>query len=281
MTDQHPHFIRTASPLDSLSDDQRRELQARLEEGFDLRNTSPRWFSLLAERAEWDLAVVLDACRYDVFAETNTLPGRLERRVSPGSCTEDWIAATFEGRMDDVVYVSATPYVSRWYMEQIGMEPPFAHIEEVWQSGWDDSLHTVPPRAVADAWRRLRPALPGKKFVLHFMQPHHPYIGKVGVKGAGWRKYFGAMETDQPELEGKTPTEMLADGEAQRDEVLAAYRANLELVLEVVADIVSDQPGRMVVTADHGEAFGECGIYGHPPGLLMPELICVPYLRLV
>ena len=39
-------------------------------------------------------------------------------------------------------------------------------------------------------------------------------------------------------------------------------------------------PPRTVITADHGEAFGECGIFGHPPGLLLPELIEVPYLTI-
>ena len=34
----------------------------------------------------------------------------------------------------------------------------------------------------------------------------------------------------------------------------------------------------VVITADHGEAFGEFGIFGHPCGTPLPELIVVPYL---
>jgi hypothetical protein len=79
-------------------------------------------------------------------------------------------------------------------------------------------------------------------------------------------------------FQGKTPLEMLADGETDRQTVLAAYRANLRLALAAVAGSLDVLPPRVVVTADHGEAFGECGIFGHPPGLLLPELIEVPYL---
>lgn len=277
---QGPGFLGTSNMLEGLSPHQRQELQARLEEGFLLRNVSPKWFSLLSERAGWDAAIILDACRYDTFAKVNMLPGRLERRVSGGSCTEDWIAANIDAPLDDVVYISASPYVSRWYLEQIGLDMPFAHIEEVWQAGWDDALHTVPPGAIAAAYQRLRVEFPGKKFVLHFMQPHHPFIGRLRVEGAGWRQFFGAMELDVPQLEGQTPIEMLAEGKVDRQTVVSAYESNLQLVLDEIASLRPALPPRTVITADHGEAFGECGVFGHPPGLLLPELIEVPYLEL-
>ena len=278
MPTDRPDFLRTSAPLENLSEPQRQELRERIEKGFLLQNGDPGWFSLLAERSQWDAAIVLDACRFDVFEKVNFIPGRLARRISPGSCTEDWIAATFDGKFDDVVYLSASPYISRWYLDQIRLPMPFAHIEDIWRSGWDDSLHTVPPVTVAAAYRRLRPAFPQKKFILHFMQPHHPYIGAARVTGAGWRKYFGAMELDSPQLEGQTPVEMLESGQADRAAVLAAYEANLTLALRKIETLLPELPPRSVITADHGEAFGECGIYGHPCGLPMPELIAVPYL---
>ena len=40
---------------------------------------------------EWDTLIVLDACRYDFFEKVyrDYLSGTLEKRVSPGSCTEE------------------------------------------------------------------------------------------------------------------------------------------------------------------------------------------------
>ncbi|MFB3894153.1 MAG: hypothetical protein ACE15C_19285 [Phycisphaerae bacterium] len=282
-----PPFLRDSSALDHLTEDQRRQLRRRLEEGYHLRNVDSKCFSLLAEWDKWDTAIVLDACRFDAFQKVNFLPGRLARRISPGSCTEDWIAACLEGlagsRLDDVAYISASPYVSRWYFEQIGVQMPFAQLEEVWRSGWDDSLHTVPPTAVIDAWRSAGGGCgrtTGRKFVLHFMQPHHPYIGAVRIPGAGWRQFFGAMELDAPQLEGQTPTEMLEDGRIDRETAVRAYESNLKFVLDSLAAIRNELSPRTVITSDHGETFGECGIFGHPCGLPMPELIEIPYLEL-
>ncbi len=273
----------TSSDFENLTPRQQEQLRERLEEGFFLRQSRGA-FNFFAHRGDWDAAVILDACRFDTFADAlgrpGALQGTLEERISPGSCTEDWLAECLEGDLSDVVYISASPYISRWYFEQAGIDVRLAHLEEVWRSGWDDGLHTVPPAAVTAAYRRLAGLFAGAKFVLHYMQPHQPFIGAARVPGAGWRAYFGAMELDVPQLEGKTAMEMLEDGEATREVVYAAYRANLDLVLGEVAGLLPQLPQRVVITADHGECFGECGIFGHPPGLTMPELIRVPYFRL-
>lgn len=276
----------------------------RLEEGYFLQNAPAGAFDVFEHREEWRTAIVLDACRFDAFAKVNRLPGTLAKRISVASCTEDWGLRCLDRPLADVVYISGSPYVSTWYLEQLGVERQLAHLEEVWRDGWDDTLHTVPPRAIADAFDRLYPQWPDKKFVLHFMQPHHPYIGPFRVRGAGWRKYFGAMELDVPQLEGRTPIEMLEDGKASREEVVRAYESNLELVLGEVERLLHRPPGAtgvsllgptgvspvgpeeaqpalprpVVVTADHGEAFGESGVFGHPCGTPLPELLEVPYL---
>lgn len=297
---------------------QQDDLRRRLEDGFFLQNAPGGAFDLLEHRHEWRTAIILDACRFDTFekvwgrnvdikkgqttnyggkkgkkgqtpfsnSEKGVSPffpspffaGRLERRISVASCTEDWVCRCLDRPLDDVVYISASPYVSNWYLEQLGVANRLAHLEEVWRDGWDDQLHTVPPGAVLAAHLRLRGRFADKKFVLHFMQPHHPYIGPVRIAGAGWRKYFGAMELDSPELDGKTPIEMLEDGQVAPEQVRLAYESNLELVLGHIQAAMADLAGPVVITADHGEAFGEGGIYGHPCGTLLPELIAVPYL---
>jgi len=250
----------------------------RLEQGYFLQNVSPGAFDLFEHRDEWRTVVLLDACRFDAFERVNRLPGRLEKRISVASCTEDWVLRCLDRPLPDVVYVSGSPYVSRWHFEQLEVEMRLAHLEEVWRDGWDDDLHTVPPAAIAAAFDRLLPQLPDKRFVLHFMQPHHPYIGPVRLAKAGWRRFFGAMELDVPELEGDTPIEMLEDGKVTREEVVAAYESNLAFVLGEVQRLLSRLPRPIVVTADHGEAFGECGNFGHPCGTPLPELVEVPYL---
>lgn len=40
-------------------------------------------------KKDWDVCIILDACRYDVFKEIQNdyLEGKLEKRWSPGSMT--------------------------------------------------------------------------------------------------------------------------------------------------------------------------------------------------
>jgi hypothetical protein len=274
-----PPFLRWTPPLTDAAGNQAQALRLRLDQGRRLRQSAGD-FLLLDGRHQWDLAIVLDACRYDVFAGANWLPGRLEKKVSPGSSTEEWLAASLEGRFDDVVYVSASPYVSRVYLQQVGLGQPFAHLEEVWKYGWDETLHTVPPQAVSAAYLRLRPAWPEGKFVLHFMQPHHPFIGPTRLEQEGWRQYWGALETDLAELDGKAVYQLLEEGRIDRAAVWQAYLDNLRLVLAHIQDLQGALPARVVITADHGDCFGEYGVFGHPSGLALPELIEVPFFLL-
>ena len=37
--------------------------------------------------------------------------------------------------------------------------------------------------------------------------------------------------------------------------------------------------GKIVISSDHGNCFGEHGVYGHPSGLRYKELVIVPYLE--
>ena len=59
---------------------------------------------------DWDNLVILDACRYDYFAEQSNLNGTLTTRISRASATREWVRANFTDRqLHDVVYVSANP----------------------------------------------------------------------------------------------------------------------------------------------------------------------------
>jgi len=63
---------------------------------------------------EWDYLIVLDACRYDYFSKLvgTYLQGKLEKVYSPASCTLEWCKKSFKEYYNDVVYVSANPYIN-------------------------------------------------------------------------------------------------------------------------------------------------------------------------
>ena len=47
-------------------------------------------------KEDWDNLIVLDACRYDMFKEINTIKGNLERGISRGSATSQFLIENFE-----------------------------------------------------------------------------------------------------------------------------------------------------------------------------------------
>jgi len=142
---------------------------------------------LIRER-HYDLLIILDACRYDVFSQVvhRYLDGYLIPTKSPASVTIDWLREVWGRRCwKDVVYVSAAPHVNkRGLLREFDARKSFLYIEEVWDWGWDEKLSTVPPNRVNLAVRLVRAKLKLRglrfkkdyKIVVHYVQPHTPYI---------------------------------------------------------------------------------------------------------
>jgi hypothetical protein len=220
--------------------------------------------------ADWDMLVVLDACRADLWAETAGDFGHPtdETRVSPGGTSTEWLDATFGPRspeeLADVGYVTANPY-SASHIDH----DAFAFVEEVWRDGWDDDAGTTPPRRVTAAAVQAARTHDVDRLVVHYMQPHFPSLADDRDDG---------IALDDFGDESLSVWEDLRFGNRTVDEVWDAYRKNLELVLEDVDLLLSNvDADRTVITADHGNAFGEKGIYGHAAGIALPELRTVPW----
>lgn len=210
---------------------------------------------------EWDNLIVLDACRYDTFSEVNPLDGELEKIQSVGTSTPQWLKRNFTDQYDDVVYISANPYVSKIATDgYFDAEDHFHHVEHVWDTGWSEEGNTVPPENLNDAVREMLDDYPDKRFIIHYMQPHEPFLGdtRVNVEGEDWtaRRW---KQWHHPDIE-------------------QAYRENLELVLAAVDDIVDELDGRTVITSDHGEVLdGKYSLINHPKDVFIPDLQDVPW----
>jgi hypothetical protein len=232
---------------------------------------------------EWDTLLLLDACRYDLFAEAlsdSPLPGELSPRRSMESGTPGYLAENFAGgEFHDVVYVTANPYVNTEL-------PPetFHEVVPVWRDGWDEALATVIPETVAEAAREAHAEHPDKRLVVHFNQPHTPFIGEERIEGRGMANLRARAVGEGRATDARTPFERLGAGELDRETVWRAYRSNLDRALPVVESLMTEFDGLTAVTSDHGNALGERAwpfpvrVYGHPLGVLIPALIEVPWL---
>ncbi len=275
--------------------------------------------------ADWDYLIVLDAARYDVFADIyeEYLDGELTKMRSPGSATPEWATRTFTGD-HELTYLSANPFINslgiplkelKWGASSGYDWTATDHIDtivDLWQDAWDEDLGAVAPGSVTEAAREQLETGYDGRLVVHYLQPHAPFIqegtgrkmkrikaGFDDVPDAGnapeedddslggrlrrWiEPKLGNSELAQRlgmlvELDAGSTTDILTDG--IEDTLRGYYEDNLRLALRETAALVEDLDGRVVVTADHGEAFGEQGVWEHHIETYIPPLIEVPWLE--
>jgi predicted nucleotidyltransferase len=127
---------------------------------------------------DWDNLIILDACRYDTFEQCNTIQGKLGSFNSRASSTGSFVRQNFgDGPYHDIVYISANPNPANHEGVQ---STYFADVKEVYDTGWDDDLHTVPPDEMVKRTIEAELSYPNKRLISHFLQPHYPWIGSEG-----------------------------------------------------------------------------------------------------
>lgn len=221
---------------------------------------------------DWDTLVILDACRVDLLREVaNEYPfvGPVESFESVGSMSEEWMRKTFTDEYADET--RQTAYVtSNVFSGRVLDADQFLELDEVWRYAWDEDLGIVPPRPVTDRAIAVARDRQPDRLIVHYMQPHHPFVAGNAPDG------FDADPFGQGT--GTTVVDALRKGRISRDAFWNAYRENLHLVLEDVAVLLANHDADTVVlTADHGDALGEWGIYDHPAGCLHPAVKNVPW----
>src|SRR5699024_923547 len=101
---------------------------------------------------------------------------------------------------------------------------------------------------------------------LHYSQPHAPYTATAERENRERREYE------------ENPFSALRNG-TDRSLVWDTYLEELRSVLDEVELLLENfDADTVAITADHGEAFGEYGVYGHLPGLLHPDVKYVPWV---
>jgi len=231
---------------------------------------------------DWENLIILDACRYDVFARQNHLKGDLKRVISRGSSSWEFMEANFVDRsFHDTIYVTANPHTPKL------PDGTFYTVVPAYDR-WDDKLETVLPGAVTEAATEAHERYPDKRLIVHYMQPHSPHLGptaeeirsRLDIKG--WDNYLGT-EGKSADRVGVATWPAVRAGKISRRELQRAYAESVDIVLKHVEDLLDRIDGRSVVTADHGDFLGEkhaTGLgrrYGHPTGVFEREVREVPW----
>lgn len=221
------------------------------------------------EDEDWDTLILLDACRYDTYAEMTPFDGTPERRESRGTASNQWVYGNFHGkRLHDVVYVSG----NKWYLklqDDGTLDSEVHHYHDVDRDVFHEYVPS-PEKTTQDALR-LASEYPNKRLVVHYMQPHKPYLGRN-------REAFEFPADEDYGLR----TVMKRYG-IDRETLVPAYRDNLRIVLDHVRDLVAELDGKTVISSDHGELLGEriwplpIRWYGHPSRIYIDQLVTVPW----
>lgn len=248
---------------------------------------------------EWDVLVVLDACRTDALREVAPEYPVLDdigSIWSVGSTSGEWYAKTFVDDYRDILaetaLISSNPYAESILVN--GERPPrhprpfdfanwrtvadtdLAYLELTRQHNrpFDDVSDLAPysttvqdPSYVTD--RAIVASREDfKRVVVHYFQPHRPFIHNLVKNNARM-----TVLEDKPYDVGRS-------GEATVDDIWPLYLDNLRLVLDSVEKLLENVDGTVALTADHGELFGEFGQYGHFQSIPHPKLKKVPWVEM-
>lgn len=247
------------------------EFNRYVENGFKHRTDSchnEQGFDILEE--DWDNLVILDACRFDAFRDlAQQLPGNLEKRESKAGATTEFLRHNFQSQdLRDTIYITANP---QFYRNKEDIDATFFQEYNVWIDNWAENHRTVRPGVVTEKSLSVAEEYPNKRLIIHYLQPHAPYIGPTGKElPTDYLNFWSSYRAGEFDIDIETAKQ--------------AYYENVEVVIPHVERLLNELQGKTVVTADHAELLGERDSpipirrYGHARYTYIPELVEVPWL---
>jgi len=223
------------------------------------------------EAVDWDVVILLDACRYDFLADVTT-DAVVDQARSPASATPNFLSLADEsGVFDGSVYVSGNPQSGKQLPGDVDHRP-------VYDEHWDDDLATVPPEPVYDVVREELDSR--QRVVAHTLQPHYPHICRINGRTNPLPGGLHPRYMDR-ELHNQSLQALLVNGQLDLRRAQRSYERSVRFAWERASyfaiDLV-DRGYRVVVTADHGELFGEWGFVEHPVDISVPAVRKVPWV---
>lgn len=173
----------------------------------------------------------------------------------------------------DTVYITSNPFAIRL--------PKDTFFETLYLiDEWNADIGTIYPEDVIAAAEDIHEEHPDKRLILHFMQPHCPYLGPKATELRERVDLVGYRN----EGDGLPIWGAVKEGKVTVDEVRTAYSESLDIVLNGVEKFLVQFDGKTVITADHGEMLGESiititsRVWGHSEGFSTSTLRVVPWL---
>jgi hypothetical protein len=237
------------------------------EVGLEKINNEP----IPLSECDFDNLVILDACRYDIYEE---MFGETDSRITMGSMSKEFIKKNFsDNDFQDTIYITANPYFHETQFEDATgrkTEDVFHTVFHSYKNKWNSEKSTVMPEDVVEEAMTAEKLFPDKRKIIHFMQPHLPFINYSFSD-------FDMRSAIISDSKGDKTWDLAMKGELDRKELIDAYKDNLEVVKPHAEEIGEKLDGKTIISADHGTFLGENGLYKHPPKSSTKILRKVPW----
>jgi len=230
--------------------------------------------SELLEKKEWDVLIVLDGCRYDAFVQAmNSYPlinGTCLEVDSEALNTQQWYQYHWQPKAvhNDVIIITAHPSIYR-----------YVHQYHKFFSDWNiiglkehSNINWMHPSLTMKPFVSQQKS--NKKYLIHLIPPHLPYIGN---KGKNFLKKFKWPQNSRHLTQSVYDVVTRYGCEHGWEKLWEYYIENLRVSLDSVFQYMPSIKGRIILTADHGEIIGP-KLYCHGKEKY-PKLRSIPWFE--
>jgi len=220
---------------------------------------------------DWDLLVILDACRMDWLQEVEDdyqFIDEVDYIWSVAGHSQEFMKSTFTDQPDE--YLQDTAYISGNHYTETVEDEPFCYLDDVSEVNFGE-FASPPAHIVTDRAVKAGRSYDCDRLIVHYMQPHKPFFERVGGRdditvkewSTGWNLY-----------------EEVVRGHRTKQDIWDGYLENLRHVLDEVGLLLENiNADKTVLTADHGNALGESYLWDHPHGVQHRATRQVPWVE--
>lgn len=222
---------------------------------------------------DWDLLVILDACRpewMDTVQSEYGFINEVDTIHSVGSHSSEWMTSTFDEKysqkMENTLYVTGNHYADGLEKSSLA---GFVTAHDYGNWAYDSA--SPPASVITDLAVQAARREDWSRCIVHYMQPHKPFMTSDGGRGEVRVKDWSL---------GYEPYHRHFRGDLSVQDLHEAFTDNLRYVLSEV-DVLLDNVDaeKVVLSSDHGQALGEDGLWDHSVGVNHPCVRRVPWVE--
>ena len=269
-----PSFVRRKPPISDLTGYGWRGLPLFISRQIHKMPVSNKQKKIIWE-GDWDLLIILDCCRsnwMEAVASDFDWIDTIDEAYSIASHSREWMNKTFDNKhkkeMAKTIYITGNHYA-----ENCLNPNDFELLENV--NSYKDVLENspVPPaHVVTDRAISLGRKYDTDRFIVHYMQPHKPFIKRHGTR------YNVSIESEWS-LDEELYRNYFAGG-ISKSELEMKFIQNLDYVLLEVEHLLNNFDAKnVVITSDHGQALGERFLWDHSPSVHHQSMRSVPWVQ--